>query len=204
MLALIRFCLDVGCLGWALRVRTPLAIRCFIAMNLVAAMAEEETLALSKVSSIPYTVVWVLMSLGVYWTMGRIVKEVLAVQSKEYPSRALALIVAGAVTAIVAGTILGHVLGPFDWVTLLDSAVLVFMGACVGIGAAKQTRPWQKTSFVLMFYWFLQAIFEIALTTHLWNPAWMRANEWFPAVLTCTGCVWIAHISRLPGFRTTH
>lgn len=203
MLGLIRFALDMGCLGWALRQRTPRAIRWFIAVNFASAVAEEGTLALSKVSSIPYTVVWVLMSLGVYWTMGRITKEVLGVRPKEYPSRSLALIVAGAMTAIVAGTVLGHVLGPFDWVTLLDSAVLVFMGACVGIGAAKQTVPWQKTSFVLMAYWFTQAVFEIALTTHLWNPAWMRTNEWFPAILTCAGCVWIAHISRLPGFKTT-
>jgi hypothetical protein len=203
VLALVRFTLDVGCLGWALRVRTPRAIRWFIAMNLLAAVAEEWTLCFGDVDGDSYTAVWVVMSLGIYWTMGRIVKEVLNVKPQEYPSRSLALIVAGAMTAIVAGTVLGHVLGPFDWVTLLDSAVLVFMGVCVSAGAAKQNPMWHKASLVLMLYWFAQALFEIGLTMHLWNPAWMRTNEWFPAILTCAGCVWVAHISRLPGYRMT-
>jgi hypothetical protein len=135
----------------------------------------------------------------VYWTMGAITKEVLSVKPEVKPSRAVALIVAGTLTAIVAGAMLGHVFGPFDWLTIIDASVLIFMGICVGMGAAKQTRMWQDASAVLMLYWLSQAFFEIGLTLHLWNPWWTRANEWFPAVLTCAGCVWIAHIARLPG-----
>jgi hypothetical protein len=200
VLSLIRWALEMGCLGWAIRVKTPSQIRWFIAANLLfAAVGETVLAAVNDVSNRTYTAVYVVLSLGVYWTMGAITKEVLAVKPEMKPSRAVALIVAGVMTAIVAGTMLGHVLGPFDWLTTVDAAVLVFMGACVGMGAAKQTPMWQKSSFVLMAYWFAQALFEMGLQLHLWTPDWMRANEWFPAVLTCVGCVWVAQIARLPG-----
>jgi hypothetical protein len=201
VLWLVRFALEMGCLGWASGIRTSPRIHRFIVANFFFAAAGEAVLSMTfwNIGSRTYTAIYVVMSLWVYWTMGGIVKEVLEAKPEVKPSRAVAFIIAGAMTAIVAGTMLGHVLGPFDWLTTLDAAVLVFMGACVGIGAAKQTPVWQKTSLILMGYWFAQALFEIGLTLHLWNPTWLRANEWFPAVLTCAGCVWIAHISRLPG-----
>jgi hypothetical protein len=201
VLALVRIAMCVGCLGWAVSVETPDTIRVFIFINFLASLAEELALygASGDAASRMYTVTWIAMSLEVYGAMTLITKDVLSVKPETKPSRAVALIVAGAMTAIVAGTMLGHILGPFDWLTVVDAAVLVFMGACVGMGASKQTGMWQKASLVLMAYWFAQALFEIGLTAHFWNPDWMRANQWFPAVLTCAGCVWIAHIARLKG-----
>jgi hypothetical protein len=201
VLPLLRFVLELGCLGWAVGQKTPRAIRRFSASNLLFAVVGETVLAgvFGDVANRTYTGIYVVLSLGVYWTMGVIVKEVLDVKPHVNPTRAVAFVVAGAMTAIVAGTLLGHVIGPFDWLTTLDAAMLVFMGVCVGMGAAKQTRMWQNASLVLMAYWFAQALFEIGLQLHLWAPDWMRANEWFPAVLTCAGCVWVSYISRLKG-----
>jgi hypothetical protein len=201
VLGLVRALLEMGCLGWAAVQRTPRAIRRYVWMQLAGALVLEVALAgvFGDVSNGTYTGIYVVLSLGVYWTMGTIVREVLDVKPHVNPSRAVAFVVAGAMTAVMAGTLLGHVMGPFDWLTTLDAAMLVFMGVCVGMGAAKQTRMWQHSSLVLMAYWFAQALFEIGLQLHLWTPDWMRANQWFPAVLTCAGCVWVSYISRLKG-----
>jgi hypothetical protein len=197
VLGLVRFLLEVGCMGWAAWQKTPRAIRWYVVMQLIGAIVLEAVLAgvFGSVSNGIYTTVYVALSLGVYWTMSQLVKESL----KAHPSRIVAFIFAGAITSVVAGAMLGHVFGPFDWLTLVDAAVLVFMGACVGMGAATQSRMWQKTSLVLMAFWFTQALFEMGITLHHWSASWMRTNEWLPAMLTCGGCVWIAYISRLPG-----
>lgn len=179
--------------------KTPKAIHRYLLTQLFASIVGESALAgaLGDVSNATYTEIFLALSIGVYWAMGQIVKESL----RAHPSRVVAFIVSGAITSCVAGSMLGHVAGPFDWLTLLDAAVLVFMGVCVGMGAATQSRAWQHTSLVLMAFWFAQAIFEYGLTFHVWNPEWMRMNQWVPAILTSAGCAWVSQIARIKGRR---
>ena len=179
--------------------KTPKVLHRYMLTQLFASIAGEAALAgvAGDVSNATYAEIFLALSLGVYWAMGQIVRESL----RTHPTRFIALVFAGAMTAIVTGVMLGHVAGPFDWLALLDTAVLVFMGVCVGVGAATQNRMWRKASLSLMAFWFAQLLFEMGLTLHLWSPAWMRANQWVPTFLTCAGCAWVAYISRLPGRR---
>jgi hypothetical protein len=196
-LALARLAAQVLCIGWAASVPTPRVVHRYLMAQFMASVIGEAVLAkVEDITNELYAIVFIALSLVVYATMLGIMREAI----RKHPARLLAVCVGAAVAMLtVSSVVLNRNLGLFDWMATIDAAVLIFMAVCSGLGAAHHTPQWQRISLTLMAFWLAQAVFELGLTMHLWNSYWMRTNEWLPAILVCSGCAWLARISRLKG-----
>lgn len=106
----------------------------------------------------------------------------------DWDRRILLGIAMGAFLSVFSGW--GRHLGLYDWISLLDGALCI--AAAIPVGIASARSPYRKLAGSLFVLWMLQGLWTLGFSIHLWQPWWMKVNEWIPTFLCVAGSLWLS------------
>lgn len=164
-------------------------LRRYFAAQLLAIMVEELTLGKFSENSPVYAAAFIIGDLIVFATMVPLVWESLSKHTKRWAAIAAGLVMAMMLSGVA---IWRQDMTAYKWIGTGDGVYLVLCAVCCGLGAAFLSGMSQRIALSLMALWFAQSLYEFGFTLHIESPGWITANEFLPAVIVASGCLWLA------------
>lgn len=189
----MRFAILAGSLLIAWRVSRVPDLRRYFAVQLLAAIAEEVTLLKVSEHSPWYVAVFILSDLAVFAAMVPLAWEALSQHRKRWAAVAAGLVLAITLSGV---SMWRQEMTPYKWIGLGAGAYLVLCAVCCGLGAAFLNGMSRRIALSLMALWFAQSLYEFGFTLHIDSPGWITVNEFLPAVIVASGCLWLALFCR--------
>lgn len=189
----MRFAVLSGSLLIAWRVSKVPDLRRYFAVQLLASMATEGMLLGTGERSPWYATAFVLSDAAIFLAMIPLTWEALS----QHPLRFIAVLngLAAAVGLWFISAV-GREMTLYQWIGSAAGSFLVMCAVATGMGAAYLNGTSKRIALSLMALWFAQSLYEFGFTLHIDSPDWIMVNEFLPAVIVASGCLWLALFCR--------
>jgi hypothetical protein len=189
----VRFAILAVALLIAWRASRAPDLRRYFAVQLAAAIAIYAALLSVSEHSHWYVTVFILSDLAVFAAMIPLAWEALS----QHPMRFVAVFNGLAIgTGLAVISAIGRDMTHYQWIGAVAGAFLVMCAVSTGMGAAYLSGTSRRIAISLMALWFAQSLYEFGFTLHIDEPGWITLNEFLPAMILASGCLWLALFCR--------
>lgn len=185
----MQWAVTLAVLAFVCCVKVPRALHRYFVAEFLAVLSYFVILRFRTEYSPLYVADFILMESLVLVMVFGLAWEVL----RDYSHKAIVLDLALALALFpTAAATWSRKLGLYDWIAVAEGFLYLFASIPTGLAAAQAKGKAKRMALSLLALWMAQSAWEYGFTLHLWQPDWMRINEWFSLLLGSGGSLWLA------------